>query len=144
MKDYKKIFIDFLKTRELKFTPEREEILNAVFSIHRHFDVEDLYQLLREQAKNISHATIYRVIPLLIESHLIKESLRCLGKVSYEHIFGHGHHDHLVCINCGKVVEFNEEQIEKLQLEVCKKYGFKPVEHHLGIKGYCERCQKKK
>ncbi len=141
MKNYKNTFIEFLKTKELKFTPEREYILNAVFSIHRHFDVDKLYQLLKEQGKNVSYATIYRVIPLLIESRLIQESLRCMGKVNYEHIFGHKHHDHLVCINCGKVIEFNEEQIEKLQQEVCRKYGFKPVEHHLGIKGYCKKCK---
>jgi len=142
MKDYKKKFIDFLDTKTLKFTPEREYILDAVFSIHKHFDVEDLFQTLKQQGKNISRATIYRVIPLLLESRLIKEILHCMGNVRYEHIFGHEHHDHLICIGCGKVIEFHEEKIEKMQEEVCKKYGFKSVEHHLGIKGYCKKCQK--
>jgi len=136
-------FRDHLKRKGLKFTPERELILKEVFSSHKHFDVEELFLRLRKKNKAISRATIYRTIPLLIESDLIREALRCRDRVYYEHIFGHPHHDHLVCIECGKIIEFKNEKLEKLQDVICKKYGFEPIEHRLGIKGYCGRCQKK-
>ena len=133
-------FRDYLKSKGLKFTPERQVILKGVFSLHRHFDAEELYEGLRKQGGHLSRATIYRTIPLLVESGLIKETLRCQGRVSYEHIFGHGHHDHMVCMKCGRVIEFREERIERLQEVICKKYGFRSVEHRLGIKGYCRAC----
>ena len=134
----------YLKEKGLKFTPEREEILETVFSLHKHFDVEELYDILRARGKNISRATIYRTIPLLKESHLIQETLQCTGNTKYEHVYGHEHHDHLVCIKCGSVIEFCDDRIEKLQEEICNKFKFKAVEHRLGIRGYCKNCQKKK
>lgn len=136
-------FRDHLKKKGLKFTPERELILKEVFSCHKHFDVEELFLRLRSKNRAISRATIYRLLPLLIDSGLIREALRCPDRVYYEHVFGHPHHDHLLCIKCGRAIEFRDERIEKLQSEVCKKYGFEPIEHRLGIKGHCRRCQKK-
>lgn len=136
-------FRDYLKKKALKFTPERKLILKEVFSFHKHFNVEELFSRLRKKNKAISRATIYRTLPLLIESGLIREALRCRDRVYYEHVFGHPHHDHLVCIECGKIIEFKNEKLEKLQDGICKKYGFEPIEHRLGIKGYCRRCHKK-
>jgi len=142
--DVNEKFKNFLKSKGLKFTPERKTILEGVFSLHKHFDTEELYEKLRKQGKHLSRATIYRTLPLLVESDLIRETLRCQERVSYEHTFGHTHHDHLLCIGCGKIIEFKEEKIERLQEAICKKYGFKTVEHRLGIKGYCRKCGKKK
>ena len=135
------IFKDCLKSRGFKFTPQRRAILEEVFASHQHFDIEGLFESLRKRGKRISRATIYRTLPLLAESNLIKEAFRSQEKVSYEHIFGHDHHDHLLCIKCGKAIEFKDEKIEKLQEAVCEKYNFKPIEHRLGIKGYCKRCK---
>ena len=136
-------FSNYLKKKGLKFTPERRKILEAVLSLHTHFDADQLYEQLRKEGSNISQATIYRTFPLLIDSGIIKETLLCQSKKKYEHIFGHRHHDHMICISCGKIIEFREEKIEKLQRAVCKKYGFHPVEHRLGIKGYCKECYEK-
>jgi len=130
-------FKTYLKSKKLKFTPEREAILKKVFSLHEHFDVEKLYEKLD---KRISRATIYRTLSLLVKSKLVEELFRCQDKISYEYIFGHKHHDHMLCIKCGKIIEFREEKIEKLQEAVCKKYGFTPVEHRLSIRGYCKEC----
>lgn len=134
------IFRAHLKKRGLKFTPERKMVLVGVFSLHKHFDVDQLYESLRNNGEYLSRATIYRTLPLLVESGLIKEAMRCQGRTTYEHVLGHNHHDHLVCISCGKIIEFEEEKIEKLQDAICKRYGFKPVEHRLGISGYCKKC----
>ena len=135
-------FEEYLKSKELKYTSERNIILKAIFSFHKHFDVEELFEKLRKQGNNVSRATIYRTIPLLIQSGLITETLHCQDKTSYENIFNKKHHDHLVCINCGKIIEFYNKKIEKLQEEVCKQHNFVSIEHRLGIKGYCEDCYK--
>ena len=136
-------FEEFLKLKELKYTSERKSIVKAIFSFYKHFDVEELFEKLGKQGDNVSRATIYRTIPLLIQSGLITETLHCQDKASYENIFNKKHHDHLVCINCGKIIEFYNEKIEKLQEEVCEQHNFIPIEHRLGIKGYCEDCYKK-
>lgn len=142
MNNYRSKFREHLQKKGMKFTPERKTILNEVFSLHSHFDVEKLYERLRRYAKNISMATIYRTLPLLVESGLIKEIFRLEGKISYEHIFGHRHHDHMVCIRCEGVIEFQEEKIEQLQDKICEKHQFMPLEHRLGIRGYCKKCSK--
>jgi len=136
-------FEEFLKSKELKYTSERKSIVKAMFSFHKHFDVEELFEKMRKQGNHISRATIYRTIPLLLKSGLITETLRCQDKINYENIFNKKHHDHLLCVKCGKIIEFYNEKIEKLQEEVCRQHNFVPIEHRLGIKGYCEDCYKK-
>jgi len=136
-------FEEFIKSKELRYTSERKLILKAIFSFHKHFNVEELFEKLREQGNHISRATIYRTVPLLLQSGLITEALHCQDKTSYENIFNKKHHDHLVCVRCGKIIEFYNEKIEKLQEEVCRQHNFVPIEHRLGIKGYCEDCYKK-
>jgi Fur family ferric uptake transcriptional regulator len=143
MKSEMKKFKEYLKSGGLSFTTERRQILEGVFSIDGHFDVDELYDRLRKRRMRISRATIYRSIPLLIESGMIKEALRCQKNVRYEHVFGHEHHDHMVCLRCGKVIEFKEDRIEKLQDEVCRRYDFESMDHRLGIRGYCKKCQSK-
>jgi Fur family ferric uptake transcriptional regulator len=74
---------------------------------------------------------------------LINETLHCREKVAYEKVYKKQHHDHLICINCGKIIEFYNEKVEELQNEICKINHFYPIEHRLGIKGYCKECIKK-
>ncbi|MEA1940031.1 MAG: transcriptional repressor [Candidatus Caldatribacteriota bacterium] len=136
-------FEEFLKIKELKYTSERKLIVKTILSFHKHFNVEEVFEKLRKQGNHISRATIYRAIPLLLKSGLISEALRCQDKISYENIFNKKHHDHLLCVKCGKIIEFYNEKIEKLQEEVCRQHNFVPIEHRLGIKGYCEDCYKK-
>ncbi len=135
------IFRNYLNKKGLKFTHERELIIEEVFARHEHFDVESLFQRLYQKKEHISRATIYRTLPLLIDSMLVSEAMRCQDRIYYEHTYGHKHHDHMVCIKCGKIIEFSDDRIEKLKEEICKKYGFKPLEHRFGIKGYCKDCQ---
>ena len=143
MKRQEVAFRNFLKTRDLRFTPERQIILQAIVTIDGHFDVESLFYWIKNNNKHTSRATIYRAIPLFIESGIIKESLRCHDRIHYESSFNNDHHDHLICIKCGAIIEFKDEKIEELQERVCKKYNFKPKEHKLGIRGFCSKCQNK-
>lgn len=139
--NYHDKFRKYLKNKNLKFTPERKHILDTAFSLHQHFDIKELYRKMRRNHKNTSRATLYRTLPLLVDSGLIRETPCSQNRTSYEHIFGHNHHDHLLCIGCGKIIEFSESNIEKLQEAVCRRYSFQPMDHRLGIKGYCKKCQ---
>jgi len=143
LSNYQERFKYFLKKRNLKYTPERKEIIKAIVTLKKHFDAEDIYQRLRKQNSDVSLATVYRTIPLLIESGLIVETLHCREKILYEKIYNKRHHDHMVCINCGKIIEFYNEDVERLQNEICQKHQFTPTEHRLGIKGYCKECKNK-
>ena len=143
MINQKLVFKNYLKSKGLKFTPERRLILEGIFSLSGHFDIEKLYNKLHRETGEISLATIYRTIPHLIESGLIREVMRCHDRPQYEKSSGYPHHDHLVCIRCGKIFEFRDNEIEKLQDRVCQRYGFKPIEHRLGIRGYCRSCRSK-
>jgi len=143
MSTEEKTFREFLRSKHLRFTPERNAILKTVSSLRRHFGIDDIYDKLRERGNNISRSSIYRTLPLLEQCGLITQTFRCLDRVTYEHSFGHIHHDHMLCIKCGKVIEFRNEKIEKLQEQVCEQFGFKAIEHRLGIKGYCKNCRRR-
>ncbi len=119
-------------------------LLEAISSFSGHFDIEKLYDKLHRNKEAISLATIYRTLPHLINSGLIQEVMRCQDRPQYEKNSGYPHHDHLVCIGCGRIFEFKDNEIENLQNRVCKRFRFSPTEHRLGIRGYCERCQSKK
>ena len=136
------LFKEYIKKSGLRYTTERLVILKEIFSLHEHFDVERLFANLRRKKKNISRATIYRTMPLLVKIGLVRGVIRHENRVLYEHVFGHHHHDHLICLKCGKVIEFMNDSIESLQDSVCKKFGFKPLEHKLEVQGYCKTCQK--
>ncbi|HIE28171.1 TPA: transcriptional repressor [Candidatus Poribacteria bacterium] len=124
----------------MKFTKERRIILESAFATHRHFEVDDLLFQLRSNNKRVSKATIYRTLPLLVRSGLLREVHDDDKHTHYEHIYGHEHHDHLICLNCGKIIEFGNPIIESLQDEVCKQHEFTPVKHRYEILGYCREC----
>lgn len=135
-------FKTFLQARGLTFTPERRAVLEAIFSDHGHFDVESLHDRLRRQGSRISVATIYRLIPLLIESGMIRRAFLHNGNPTYEHLFGQRPHHHLTCIHCEKVIEFGGESVEKVLDEICDRYGFVPFDYRLGVRGVCATCRK--
>jgi len=140
---FKEKFKEFLETEDLKFTSEREAILEKIFSIHNHFDADDLVFMLRGGKKRVSKATVYRTLDLLVKSNLIIEHQLGENKKIYEHVWGHSHHDHLICLYCNKMIEFDEPMIEDLQERVCEKLKFHPDRHSLKIFGKCHTCQKK-
>lgn len=133
-------FKEFLATKNLKFTEERQAILDCIFASHKHFEADELLIDLRQSDKRISKATIYRTLTLLVQSGLLREVIFGERHTHYEHIYGHEHHDHLICNKCGKIIEFVEYKIEKLQDEVCEKYSFKAESHRMQIHGLCEKC----
>lgn len=138
----KKVFRDFLSSKRLKLTKERQRILDEVFAFHHHFDSEELLANMKRKRIKVSKASIYRTLPLLVESGLIEQVEKNDKHAHYEHTFGHGHHDHLICLKCGKVIEVYSQKLEAIQNELCRERCFSGITHTLEIKGYCRACDK--
>lgn len=140
MKSEMDIFLEYIRRRGLRRTPEREQILAEIFATHQHFDVDSLYLSLRSKGAKVSKASIYRALPLFIDCGLIREVDFNDGHWHYEHIYGHDHHHHLRCLTCGEVLEFEEPGLSCLGIRLWQEYGYTVVSHHLDVKGYCRAC----
>jgi Fur family ferric uptake transcriptional regulator len=136
----KEDFKGFLSSRGLKQTTKRDEILSEILSIEGHFDPDELFMRLKAKKSKVSKASIYRTIPLLIESGLIVEVERVDKHAHYEKVYEERHHDHMICISCGKVIEFFSPDLETLQLNLCETERFTAMRHSLEIMGYCRNC----
>ncbi len=141
MADEYTLFKDFLGKHQLKLTPQRKAVLEAVFATHRHFDAEELVQILRHMGKKISRATVYRTLDLLVKGGLVHAMELGDSRKVYEHVVGHRHHDHLICTECGRTIEFGDGFIEMLQEKVCDRLNFQAQTHSLRIFGRCENCR---
>lgn len=134
------IFKKNLERRGLKYTSERREILKAVLSTHEHFDADWLFMEMRKVGAKASKATIYRSLVLLCEVGILREVFHGPHGAYYEHVYGHEHHEHMICLNCNKVIEFISRRLENLQEDACRAMGFHSVRHHLQVFGYCADC----
>ena len=135
------VFVDYLRKKHLKLTDQRNAILNVFLKTERHLSVDDLYDIVRKKDSSIGHATVFRTLKLLSEAGIAKEVNLGDGKTRYEHKYDHEHHDHLVCLECGKFIEAVDSKIEKLQEELCKRHGFVPQQHTMEIFGICKKCR---
>lgn len=134
---------EFLSGHGRKSTRQREEILKAFASAGRHLSAEELYLLVKKEYPGIGYATVYRTLKLLAEAGLAHERRFEDGFTRYEYNATDTHHDHLICNRCGKIIEFENEQIERLQQAVAKKNKFLVQSHKLELYGLCSGCQRK-
>lgn len=134
-------FEKLLKERNLKFTYERKNIYEEVRQLPEHFDADSLYERLKGKGLRIARDTVYRTIPLLLESGVIQKSAGEGKREFFERIGKKGHHDHMICVRTGKIIEFHSEEIERLQEEIARKYGFKILFHDHRIFGVCKEAQ---
>src|SRR3989338_5620587 len=118
-------FQSLLEEKGLKYTYERKTIFTEVMHIRVHFDADSLYERFKKKGSRISRDTVYRTLPFLLESGVIQKSVGEGKREFFERTGGKGHHDHMVCVNCGKIIEFTCEEIEGLQDKVCEDHGFK-------------------
>jgi len=143
-KDPIAIFKDYCRSNKMRYTPEREIVIKEIYRRDGHFDIDELFLRIRSRYPNIKLAkgSIYRTLPHLIASGLIRESLYEEGHACYECTLGYSHHDHIKCIRCGKLFEFYQKEIDEAQERLCKKHNFKMVWHIHLLGGYCKKCQK--
>lgn len=137
-------FRAYLSSQGLRYTPQRRIVLDQTLGRGGHFDAEELYESCRRAGQNVSRATVYRALGHLRDCGLVKEVLREQGRSCYETVYGHEHHDHMLCMACGRVIEFCDDRIEDLQQRICRRHGFKPLDHRMGIRGLCRDCRRAK
>lgn len=141
MQEHEVIFEAFLEKKGLKLTQPRKLILNTIFDLHEHFDIEQLYDIIHKISSEVSRATVYRIIPLLVEAGLIQKSIRSDARDKYEHIFGHPKHAHWICKDCGMLLETDMQDILKLVQAKAKTQNFRISDTNLEVKGICWKCQ---
>ena len=134
-------FEDFLKTKWLRFTPERLAILREIMASDGHFEADDIFVRLRGKKIRASQTSVYRTLNLLVEAGIVRKNPCDQMEARYETIFGAKHHDHLICIRCGRMIEFQDGSIEKLQQKLASKHNFTVVGHRLVVSGYCDKCK---
>ena len=132
---------NYITEHNLKITKQRRTVLNVFLECNSHVSVEELYSIVSEQDPKIGLATIYRTLALLTKSGLALEMDFGDGQKRYESSFMSAHHDHMVCTECGKIIEFNHPLIEKYQEEIAIQNGFKITSHKLDLFGHCNNCK---
>ncbi len=134
---------DFIRKKGLRQTAQRDEIIRHVFSSDEHFTTEELCDRLRAQRSSASRATVYRTLSLLVESGLLQEIDLGDGQTTYDPNFHERpSHNHLICIDCGKVVEFEDDHLDLLNDCLSRRLGFRPVKQTLRIEATCEQLRK--
>ena len=130
------------REKGIVFTTQRELVLRAVLDAGKHIDAEELHRRLAGSRKRVGLATVYRTLQLLRDCGLVAESQFGERRHRYEQAEGR-HHDHLVCLACGQVSEFEEPAIEQLQERVARNHGFTVLSHRLELYGYCRACARR-
>lgn len=134
-----------LRDNGLKYTKQREVLLQTLYNNNEHFTPEQLYLYIKERhpGLNVGIATVYRSLNLLEESGMVTSiSFGAQGK-KFE-LANKPHHDHIICRHCGVIVEFEDQVIEKRQLTIAKDNGFKLTGHIMQLYGVCSECSKQK
>jgi Fur family ferric uptake transcriptional regulator len=133
---------EFIAAKGLRHTAQRDAIVEAAFSTTEHYTAEELLAMARKIEKSVSRATVYRTLPLLVESGLLKEM--DFGK---EHKFydpnfiDHPHHNHLICVDCDRIVEFEDERIDRLEENIVHRLGFSSASKMIRIEARCDRLK---
>jgi Fur family ferric uptake transcriptional regulator len=137
-----RLFSRYLREQGLPITQQREAVAQVVFSSTGHLSVEEIEQRLRQGEERIGKATIYRTLDLLVKSKLVEEHDFGEGFKRYEHRLSRQPvHEHLICIECGTVLEFRSDEVARIEQRVLSDHGFEPTRHRLEIYGLCRDCR---
>ena len=139
---FTRLFGRYLRDQGLPVTSQREAIAEVVFASEEHMSVDDIESALRDRDERIGKATIYRTLDLLVRSRLVEEHDFGEGFKRYEHrLSSRPVHEHMICVECGTVTEFESNELYRIENRVRSEYGFTPVRRRLEIYGLCKKCQ---
>lgn len=130
-----------LKERGVRLTPQRRLVVRRT-AAHLHFTAEEVVEDVRKIDPTIARGTVYRTLALLHEAGVLEKHDFWHGPPYYEVTFGKAHHDHLMCVQCGAIIEFQEPRWEPLQEEAAKRYGYRLLSHVHKLYGLCATCQR--
>ncbi|MDP2643761.1 MAG: transcriptional repressor [Desulfobacterales bacterium] len=134
------LFASHIRRKNLKHTEQRTQILKTFLETERHLTAEELYVSVKRKYPSIGYATVCRTIKVLCECELCRELKVEDGVSRYEHLYGHEHHDHLICTSCGSFTEIMSPEIEKLQEKLAAENEFALTRHSLELYGICKKC----
>ena len=139
------ILKQILHKENLRYTQQRQEVWDEICVSDEHQDAENIYNSLRKRQIKVSRATVYRTIDVLVKNNLVRRLNLDDGRSRFENKIGIEHHDHIVCLDCRKILEFMDETIEKMQIRIAKEQGFEIVRHVHQLFGRCldEKCPNK-
>jgi Fur family ferric uptake transcriptional regulator len=134
-------FKDVLRKEGLKITPQRIAVLEEIIKNKGHRESEDVYMAIKTRKTHVSRATVYRTLDILVQNGFARKLNLGDGRARYEPKIDSPHHDHMICNNCGKIIEFVNHEIEKIQEEIAKHHQFKLQQHIHQLFGICKECQ---
>tara|TARA_B110000003_G_scaffold263165_1_gene286539 strand:- start:376 stop:792 length:417 start_codon:yes stop_codon:yes gene_type:complete len=120
---------EILKKEGLRYTLQRQSVWDEIKRSQEHRDADDIYQALRGENISVSRATVYRTIDVLVKNKMVRKMDLGDGRSLYEPKLDNEHHDHMICVDSGKIIEFFDQELELLQDKIAKKYGYKVVRH---------------
>ena len=137
--EVRKRFGAFLQERGQRRTPERFAVLDALYDTADHIDADTLFLRLKSDGVRVSRATVYNTLDLLIESDLAAKHQWGQSQARYERAWAYWQHDHLICLDCGEILEFCDPRLQEIQESVADVYGFEVARHALTVYGHCRR-----
>jgi Fur family transcriptional regulator, ferric uptake regulator len=137
----REVFQQYLSSKGLRLTKQREHILDYLLSVEEHVTQSDVYQALK--SKGIGKVTVFRSLKMLEECRLVERVTSPIGQPKFEIKHERPHHDHLVCIECGSIREVQWPEVERIQEKTCRSLRFFPIWHRHEMFGRCEACQMK-
>jgi len=136
--------MEFLAGKRLRLTSQRRTIIDTAFSTSQHFTAEQLLAWSRRQDQSVSRATVYRTLPLLTESGLVREMDFGKDYKFYDPNYAdHPRHNHIICQDCDKIVEFESASLERIENKITQRLGFSPQSHRLQISARCEELKRR-
>lgn len=138
----KELFKHYLKAKGHRVTPERFMVLEQIYRSDGHLDADDMYLSMKNTGTRVSRATVYNTLEVLVDSGLVQKQQFGNNQSYYERAYSYQQHDHLICQECGKVLEFCDPRIFEIQKMVGEHFSFKINSHSLHFYGICESCHK--